>query len=280
MPELPEVETVKEVLKKQLKGLKIIDFKLYHEAMLKTGDVETFKHKILNQTVVDIKRRGKYLIFELNDYYLLSHLRMEGKFFYVDGTAPDENIRMKHVHANFEFSNGSCLFYEDVRKFGTFHLYERDVNLEETPPFTVLGVEPFTDDFTSDYLLGKFQKKTMPIKSLLLSQSVVCGLGNIYVDEVLFMSGIHPMTQSQDVTVEQIQNIVKYTNEILQRAITLKGTTIKTFTSQHGMAGEYQNELKVHTKVGEECPQCKMTIEKIKVGGRGTYFCPTCQTEK
>jgi len=276
MPELPEVETVKEALKLRIKGAIITDFSITFEKMLKNSDAIDFRTRVLGQEIVDIHRRGKYLIFDLSDYRLLSHLRMEGKYFYKG--AGESLGERKHVHAKFLLSDGSELWYEDVRKFGTFHLYEVGVDLEKTASFSVLGLEPFDAGFTTEYLMAGIAGKKKPIKSLLLDQSVVCGLGNIYVDEVLFMARVHPTKKSGELTREEARSVVKYTKEILKRAIELKGTTIKTFTSEHGASGEYQNELKVHTRKGEQCPTCFAAIEKIKVGGRGTYFCPICQS--
>ena len=276
MPELPEVETVKEVLKTKIKGLLIEDVELYYEKMIKNVSAEEFKDRVKGQRIQDILRRGKYLIFQLEDYNLLSHLRMEGKFSYEVSGSP----KRSHVHAIFKFNNGNELWYEDVRKFGTFHLYEKKINLEETPPFKVLGVEPFSDEFTSNYMKAKLENKKKPIKSLLLDQSVVCGLGNIYVDEVLFRAKVHPLTQSSKLTEKEIEDVVKYTVEVLKHAIKLKGTTIRTFSSQHGVSGSFQNELRVHQRKDEACIECSTVIEKIKVGGRGTYFCRKCQVLK
>jgi len=273
MPELPEVETVKEALKIKVVGLTIKAVELYYEKMIKNVSPLDFQVKLKNQTIKDILRRGKYLIFKLDDYYLLAHLRMEGKFAY----EPEEIPLRTHVHAVFKFDNGNQLWYEDVRKFGTFHLYEKNVNLEETPPLKVLGVEPFSTAFTAPYLESKLKNKKKPIKSLLLDQTVVCGLGNIYVDEVLYRSKVHPLTQSSKLTQKEIEDVVKYTREVLQRAIELKGTTIRTFSSEHGVSGSFQNELKVHQRKDQKCFECGTTIEKIKVGGRGTYYCSKCQ---
>ena len=275
MPELPEVETVKEILKSKLIELEIKDICVYYEKMIKTNDVADFKEKLTGQHFIDIKRRGKYLIFELDDYYLLSHLRMEGKFFYGDAN----EMRDKHVHAEFLLCNGLKLRYEDVRKFGTFHLYTKEIPLELTASFAVLGPEPWADEFNVDHLMAKFKWKKMPIKSILLSQKVVAGLGNIYVDEVLFAAKIHPMKKSGDLTREEVVRVVHYTKEILNQAIIHKGTTIRTFSSGHGACGEFQNFLQVHTKKDEPCPRCSTLIVKTKVGGRGTYFCPACQPE-
>jgi len=212
-------------------------------------------------------------VLHFDDYQLLSHLRMEGKYFYVE----DHFELNPHVHVIFTLDNGSRLLYQDTRKFGTYHLYDKDTDLEMTAPFQVLGLEPFSKEFTPSYVKEKIQNKKKPIKSLLLDQTVVCGLGNIYVDEVLYRCRLHPLTPSSQLSDKEIENVVKYTQEVLARAIELGGTTIRTFSSSHGDSGTFQNELLVHQRKGEHCFECETPIEKIKVGGRGTYFCPTCQ---
>ena len=275
VPELPEVETVKKVLKSRLNALKVRDVFIHYDKMIKTSDADCFKGKVIGQTFVDVGRRGKYLIFELDDYNLLSHLRMEGKFFYGN----DASIGDKHVHVEFLLCNGMKLRYEDVRKFGTFHLYEKGVTLESTPTFSVLGPEPWADEFNVDYVVEFLKGKKISIKSMLLSQKVVAGLGNIYADEVLFAANTHPMKRSGDLTHKEVKNVVHYTKEILSKAIQHKGTTIRTFSSQHGQDGEFQNFLQVHTKKDDPCPSCGSRILKMKVGGRGTYYCAVCQPE-
>ena len=273
MPELPEVETVKEALNQTVKGQTIKEIELRYEPMVKNMSADEFKEKLINQTIQEVSRRGKYLVFHFDDYQLLSHLRMEGKYFYVDS---DFELN-SHVHVIFTLENGKRLLYQDTRKFGTYHLYDKAIDLETTAPFQVLGLEPFATEFTPSYVKEKIQNKKKPIKSLLLDQTVVCGLGNIYVDEVLYRARLHPLTSSSELTDKDIENVVKYTVEVLARAIELGGTTIRTFSSSHGVSGTFQNELLVHQRKGENCYECHTPIEKIKVGGRGTYFCPTCQ---
>ena len=273
MPELPDVETVKEALNQTVKGQTIKEIELRYEPMVKNMSADEFKEKLINQTIQEVSRRGKYLVFHFDDYQLLSHLRMEGKYFYVDS---DFELN-PHVHVIFTLENGKRLLYQDTRKFGTYHLYDKAIDLETTAPFQVLGLEPFATEFTPSYVKEKIQNKKKPIKSLLLDQTVVCGLGNIYVDEVLYRARLHPLTSSSELTDKDIENVVKYTVEVLARAIELGGTTIRTFRSSHGVSGTFQNELLVHQRKGENCYECHTPIEKIKVGGRGTYFCPTCQ---
>lgn len=274
MPELPEVETVKNVLKKKIVGLTIKSVTIHHPKMIKGIDVEDFSTNLVGQTINNITRRGKYIIFQMSDWFMLSHLRMEGKFFHGKDV---EFAREKHIHARFDLSDGSVLVYEDVRKFGTFHLYALGIDLEKTAPFLVLGPEPWDTDFNIENFSKQIKGKKTPIKSLLLSQKLITGLGNIYVDEVLFASNVHPSKASNTLTKAEITAIIKHTRDILKHAIKHKGTTIKTFTSAHGFEGMYQEFLKVHTKKDEPCPTCETTILKTKVGGRGTYYCPTCQ---
>ena len=275
MPELPEVETVKQALKSQLLGREIKDVVVYERKMVKTHDITDFRNLLIGQKINDLTRRGKYLIFELDDYYLLSHLRMEGKFFYED----DTGIRDAHIHVEFLLENDMKLKYEDVRKFGTFHLYPKDVDLNLTPTLAVIGPEPWADEFNVDYVMNFLKNSTRPIKSTLLVQKFVAGLGNIYADEVLFSSKINPVKKSGNLTREEAENVVHYTREILNKAITHRGTTIRTFSSGHQATGGFQNFLQVHTKAGVACPRCQTQIIKTKVGGRGTYYCPTCQPE-
>lgn len=267
MPELPEVETVKNTLKRQVLGKKIISVDVLYN-MIDKPDLDSFKKQVAGQSIIDIKRRGKFLMFELNDYYLLSHLRMEGKYF-IDG-----NIT-KHDHVIFHFDNG-ILKYNDTRKFGRMYLIEKDKVYKEKP-LCDLGLEPWDSKLTSDYLLDKYKNKKLPIKSILLDQSIIVGIGNIYADEILFKCKINPLKKGNEITKDDCNNIIKYTKEILDSAIKLGGTTIKSYSSSRGVHGKFQNSLLVHNHEGDNCPNCNSIIIKIKVNGRGTYYCQKCQ---
>ena len=267
MPELPEVETVKNTLKRQILGKKIMSVDVFYN-MIDKPSVEEFKRLVKNQYIIDIKRRGKFLMFELNDYYLLSHLRMEGKYF-IDG-----NIT-RHDHVVFHFDDG-ILKYNDTRKFGRMYLIDKDkVYLEK--PLCDLGLEPWDEFLSIDYLKSKLKNKRLPIKSILLDQSIIVGIGNIYADEILFKSKINPLKKGCEITYDDCDNIIKYTREILESAIKMGGTTIKSYESSRGVHGKFQNNLLVHNHQGDKCPNCKSTIIKIKVNGRGTYYCKECQ---
>ncbi len=267
MPELPEVETVRKILYTQLIGQVIIDIKIHYEKMIEC-DLSYFYNSLINKEFKDIKRKGKLLIFELNDIYLLSHLRMEGKFFLKDKDMPI----LKHEHVIFYLSSGMTLRYHDTRKFGIMTIRTKE-NLYNTKPLTKIGSEPF--DITPSELFDKLRGKNIVIKQSLLDQSIMSGLGNIYVDEVLFLSNINPYRKSSSISLDECKKIIDNAVNILNKAILFGGTTIRSYTSSLNVKGNYQDFLCVHTK--EICQVCGAKIVKDKINGRGTYFCPICQ---
>ena len=272
MPELPEVETVRRSLKLKLIGKRIEGVRIYYDGVIEYPDVSSFKRKIIGEVIRDIKRYGKWLIFVLDDYYLLSHLRMEGKYFFRD---KDEKV-YKHEHIVFELDDGSELRYMDVRKFGKMWLIRKE-DIKKIGPLVSLGLEPWDDKLTVSYLKDKYKKKRLAIKSVILDQSIIVGIGNIYADEILFLSGIDPLKRACNLGDGELDNIIKYTKVVLEKAIKKGGTTIRSYTSVNGIHGLFQQELNVHCKEGEDCTKCGNIIMKIKVGGRGTYYCSKCQ---
>lgn len=272
MPEKPEVITVAKKLEKRLLNRTITDCKVYYENIIDYPSVDEFIERIKNQTMKSFTTRGKWIVIELDNDYLLVHLRMEGKFFFRNLDSPLE----KHHHVVFIIDNNEELHFQDVRKFGRIKLIPKD-KINDMPPFTELGLEPWDNKLTSKYLKDKFSKKRMPIKTVLLDQSIITGIGNIYDDEILFLSKINPLTPANSLSLEQLDKIIKNTVITLDKAIKEGGTTIRNYTSEEGVTGLFQNHLYVHTKVGEACPECGTTIIKIKVNGRGTYYCPICQ---
>lgn len=267
MPELPEVETVKNTLKKQILGKTILDVDILYN-MIEEPDIDEFKKLIKSQKIIDIKRRGKWLMFELNDYYLLSHLRMEGKYF-TDGPVT------KHDHIIFHLSDG-ILKYNDTRKFGRMYLIKKE-DVYNVKPLCDLGLEPWDDNLTSSYLKEKYKNKKLPIKTLLLDQSIITGIGNIYADEILFESKISPLKLARDLDSKELDSIINNTRIILNEAIKLGGTTIKSYESSRGVHGRFQQNLKVHNHENDSCPVCRNEILKTRVNGRGTYYCKNCQ---
>lgn len=273
MPEIAEVRTVKNALKKKIVGRKIIDIVYRYDSIIKSDKCE-FKDILIGKTFTDIDNYGKWLFLKLDDYTILSHLRMEGKYYSKNSNEPYE----KHEHIIFKLDDGTDLRYKDVRKFGVMKLVKTsDIFLEEE--IKKLGLEPVIG-LTGEYLFSKINKSNLAIKELLLDQSIINGLGNIYVDEVLFASCINPKTSGSKITLEECNRIVSNSIEIIDLATKCQGTTIRSYTSELGVYGNYQEHLKVHTKKGNPCPVCGTIIEKTRVGGRGTYFCSKCQKEK
>ena len=272
MPELPEVETVKESLKLRLNNKKIIRTKVLWDNIIAYPNKDEFIKEIANQTISDVKRRGKFLMFDLDDYFLLSHLRMEGKY----QICKKGDILSKHDHVIFVLDEGMELRYNDVRKFGRMKLIPKE-KINDMPPFTELGLEPWDKNLTVDYLKEHLKNKKIPIKTALLDQSIITGIGNIYDDEILFLSHINPLTPANQVSSNKLKLIIENTIITLDKAISEGGTTIRNYTSEEGVTGLFQNHLYVHTKAGKACPNCGTTILKIKVNGRGTYYCPKCQ---
>ena len=274
MPELPEVETVKETLKLKLIGKKIKDVKVYYDGIIAYPEVKEFSKQIKNLPIKDIKRRGKWLMFDLDKYYLLSHLRMEGKYFFKNKEDKLDN----HEHVVFTLDDDEELRYRDTRKFGKMYLIKKE-DINSIGPIKDLGLEPWDDSLTKEYLRSKYKNKKLPIKTVLLDQSIIVGIGNIYADEILFLSELNPLIKCCDLKDNDLDNIIKYTKEVLEKAIKLGGTTIRTYTSVDGVHGRFQNELLIHGKDKNVCPNCGQPIQKIRVGGRGTYYCVNCQKD-
>lgn len=274
MPELPEVETVKNSLKLRLIGKKIYKVVVRYPNIIAYPSVDDFIKGVGGKEIRDIKRRGKFLMFDLGDSYLLSHLRMEGKYFF---KKHDEEIN-KHEHVIFDLGDME-LRYMDTRKFGRMYLIKKDM-VNDMKPISELGLEPWDEGLTVSYLKDKYKNKKLPIKSVILDQSIIVGIGNIYADEILFMGRISPLKVASKLDDKELEDIIKYTRSVLNHAIELGGTTIRSYTSVDGVHGRFQNELAIHGNDKGVCPICGEKIEKIKVGGRGTYYCPKCQKEK
>ena len=271
MPELPEVETVRRGLEKLILGKKISNINIRYHKMIKT-DLPEFQKEMPGQVIQSMGRRGKYLLFYLSDKVLISHLRMEGKYFYY----PDQVPERKHAHVLIHFKDGGTLVYEDVRKFGTMELLAPEL-LEAYFISKQLGPEPTEQDFD----LGRFKlalkRSKKPIKSHLLDQTLVVGLGNIYVDEVLWRAKVHPARISQSLTAQEARKVHDETINVLGQAVEKGGSTIRTYTNAFGEDGTMQEFHQVYDKTGQACSRCGSIIEKIQLGGRGTHFCPRCQ---
>ncbi|WP_155961926.1 DNA-formamidopyrimidine glycosylase [Streptococcus ruminantium] len=271
MPELPEVETVRRGLNRLVKGKTIQKVEVVYAPMVKTG-VDCFCQDLVGQVIMDVQRRGKYLLIYLTDFVLISHLRMEGKYNFFQKQVPTN----KHFHAFFTFTDDSTLVYQDVRKFGTMELLQ-EKNLSAYFASRKIGPEPTEEDFHLAEFTAKLARSKKPIKSHLLDQSLVAGLGNIYADEVLFRAQVHPAQVSHSLSANQITALRQATIGVLQLGIEKGGSTIRTYKNALGMDGSMQDYLQVYGKTGQACPCCQEKIVKIQLGGRGTHFCPRCQ---
>lgn len=267
MPELPEVETVKTVLKRRIQGLTIQKVDVYYEKMM---DIDT-QQALVGQTILDIKRYGKYICFVLSNHVLISHLRMEGRYFFKHH---DESV-LKHEHIVFHLSDGLSLRYHDTRKFGTFDLRYKDSYLS-LPPLSLLSKEPFDIDPKAFYLTLKSKSKA--IKTALLDQTIIAGIGNIYADEILFACKINPLRKTNLITQKEAKAIVENGVLILNQAILAGGTTIRTYVSELGVSGRFQLKLMVHQREGEPCYTCGSSVVREVINGRSSFYCKKCQS--
>jgi formamidopyrimidine-DNA glycosylase len=269
MPELPEVETVRRTLKNFIIGKEITDIQVHYDKIV-SGDTKTFVTTLTGQTIRDIDRVGKYLIFILDRDAFISHLRMEGKYQLVEASKPHN----KHEHLGFHFSDDTELRYQDTRKFGRLELVNKET-YRQNLPLCKLGSEPWDADPKAIY--KKIHKSSLPIKALLLDQSILTGIGNIYANEICFRMKMHPATPGNRLSQKRVAELVTVSKEILEKAIAQGGTTIHSFDA-NGITGLFQVQLQVHLQ--KNCPICSGPITKEMLRGRGTYYCKACQKRR
>lgn len=268
MPELPEVETTKLSLA-PLIGARVTDVAVHQPRLreIMPDDLD----RLIGATLIDVTRRAKYLIltFAQGDYHehLVVHLGMSGSLQQYHDTP-----KRKHDHLMMGFGD-ITLHYHDPRRFGMI-VWQKD----STKYFAKLGLEPLSDEFSADYLWQICQTRTRPIKSIIMDQAVVVGVGNIYATESLFLSRIHPATSANLLNYEQIKTLVAHIKSILQKAITQGGSTLKDFTVGAGKAGYFTQTLYAYGRHGKPCINCNLPLETIKIQGRASVFCPSCQS--
>ena len=270
MPEFPEVHVVIEKLKIKTLGKQIKSVEVFREQTIE-GNVDEFKNSLVNATIKDIEQVGKFIVFHFdNKRVLISHLRMEGKYFFKDENAGYN----KHDLVAFHFYGDNKLIYNDTRRFGRMSV-ENESNYKNVPPLNNVGPNPF--EMKDASLLEKaYKNKSIPIKTALLDQSIMSGLGNIYTDEVLFMTKVHPETPAKLVSKKKLEEILSKSKVVLEEAMKAGGSTIHSFASD-GIAGDFQVHLQVYGKKDGTCPNCGSKLRKIFVNGRGTTYCPKCQ---
>lgn len=276
MPELPEVETVRRGLEQISLGQRFTGAAvLLGKTLAYPPDQDHFLGAIAGLSIKAWQRRGKYLLGVLSDgSHLGIHLRMTGKFLW---TTPDQVVQ-KHTRLRFFLEGDRELRFVDMRTFGQIWWVPADIAVESViTGLTRLGMEPFSPEFTVEFLAAKCQKRDRPMKTFLLDQAIVAGLGNIYADESLFKSGILPTRKASSLKLAEIKKLHQAIIEVLETSIAQGGTTFSDFVSTTGTNGNYSGMALTYGRTGEPCRVCGHPIERIKLGGRSTHFCSHCQ---
>lgn len=273
MPELPEVETVAADLRAVLIDRRFVGAHILWPRTLATPGCNELVERIEGRQVIDVGRRGKFLLIHLDDgQTLVVHLRMTGSLAVVDG----ENSRLTdgHVRAWFPLAGGDALVFTDSRKFGRIWLVSA---IDEVTG--KLGPEPLAWDFTFEEFAHRLRRRRVAIKALLLDQTVVAGVGNIYADESLFRAGIHPLRKSSSLSDQEVERLYLSLRQVLTEAIHKRGTLLRDYRTPYGADGYFRNELRVYGRADKPCPNCGTPIARIRVTQRSTHFCPLCQCE-
>lgn len=272
MPELPEVENVRADLDIAVVGKGAISTVILLSPTLRVPLRPEDFEKVKGKLVKALHRRAKYLLFEFEEGFLLSHLGMSGSW-----RLNNSKERAKHDHVVLQFDSGIEIVYHDPRRFGILEWIDRE-NLNQNRWLRNLGPEPLdTKTFTAEYLLSELKRKKAPIKTALMNQKLVVGLGNIYVSESLFFAGISPRRKSSRLTFQEVKKLHAEIMRILKKAIKRGGTTIRDYRRGDGNSGGFQNELMVYDRSGKPCKRCEKNVKSIVQAGRSTYWCPGCQ---
>jgi formamidopyrimidine-DNA glycosylase len=267
MPELPEVETIRSELAPRLTGRALVRVEILDPRLTRPIDLFEVAEELEGDRVAAVERRGKYLVLRLESgLALLVHLRMTGGFAFEPAS---------HERAILELDDGTRLAYRDVRRFGTWLVLE-DVELD---PYLAAknGPEPLGPRFTADWLAARLATRRAPVKSVLLDQRVVAGLGNIYADEALWRARINPLRPAESLTREEATRLHRAIRAALRTGIARQGSTLSTYSRPDGSPGRMQAEFRVYGRDGEPCPRCRTPVAKARVGGRGSWYCPRCQ---
>lgn len=292
MPELPEVETVRRDLETVLISIPIVTLEVFNVKTIKPLSVKELEKKLFGQQIKAIKRIGKLLIFELDNSteVLLVHLKMTGQLIYSAPTKKGETKKLlagghsltepitelpnKHTRLVVTFKNGAQLFFNDLRLFG-YWKFVLPAELEIIK--SNYGIEPLTDNFTWPNFKVALGKRTTNIKAVLLNQTIISGMGNIYVDEALWQAKINPARRVNSLSETELKKLFKACHEVIAKGVEYRGTTFNHFVDGHGQKGGFLQFLQVYGRGGEPCAHCGALIKKIRLAGRGTHFCPQCQ---
>lgn len=271
MPELPEVETVAADLRQVLVGRRFLSADIVWPRTLAAPDPASCSQRLAGRAVLDVGRRGKYLLIHLDSgETLVVHLRMTGRLAVVPPGDPE--LASPHLRAAFALADGASLAFNDARKFGRIWL-----TADVAEVVGKLGPEPLGWTFTPEALAEKVGKRRTAIKALLLDQTVVAGVGNIYADEALFLAGIHPTRTGASLTGDEIRRLHATIRQVLAESIEQRGTMLRDYRTPYGDDGAYRERLRVYGRPGHPCPRCGAPIERIRVAQRSTHFCPRCQ---
>jgi formamidopyrimidine-DNA glycosylase len=274
MPELPEVETYVRDLAPKLGGRRVTAARVTWPRTIAEPDAPDFARDVVGIVFNTFSRRGKYMLFGLEDgRTLIVHLRMTGKF----DVVPTDTQPGDHVHVILYLDDGHAIHFQDTRKFGRIWLTD-----DAEAVLAKLGPEPFGDAFTADYLVDRFAGRKASVKALILDQSIVAGVGNIYADEALFRARIHPARSAGTLSQSEVVDLHKAVVDVLKRAIELQGSSLghsnlQNYSRPGGQPGGFQEEHWVFRRTGEPCVRCGTEIERMVIAQRGTHFCPSCQ---
>ena len=273
MPELPEVETIRLALEPHLVGRRFEDVEIRDPRLVRPFEPTAVAAALEGERVAALDRRGKYLIVRFESgRVLLIHLRMTGSLRHAAaGSLADD----PHRRAVVKLDDGSDVAYRDVRRFGTWHLLEP----EEVDEYLAqrLGREPLDRTFTARRLAERLDRRRAPVKAALLDQRTVAGLGNIYVDEALWRAEVHPLRPAASLDADEIARLTKGIRDALRTAIARQGSSLRDYSTPDGRRGRMQERFRVYGREGEPCARCGTPIDKIRAGGRGTWYCPNCQ---
>lgn len=273
MPELPEVETVRSSLAPVLTDRSIERVEIRDRRLVRPFEPAAVAAELEGERIAAVERRGKYLVFRFDSgRALLIHLRMTGSVRHVQpGTSVDD----PYCRAVVRLDDGSDVMYRDVRRFGTWLVVEPD----ELDPYLTqrLGAEPLDRTFTARALGARLARRRAPIKAALLDQRTVAGMGNIYADEALWRASVHPLRTAGGLDPEEVRRLTRGVKDALRAGIARQGATLRDYTQPDGRSGRMQKDFKVYGRTGEPCDRCGTPIEKARVAGRGTWFCPRCQ---
>ena len=273
MPELPEVETVVRDLRSLLVGRTFAGIEVSRKALRRKWS-RSWVATLLGQRVDGIHRRGKWILIDLGEPWLLVHLGMTGQFTIAGADLPRET----HTHIVFTLDDANELRFRDIRRFGSVTLYSARAKLDAFFVQNGLGPEPF--DLDGTYWRQSLQNTKRSLKAILLDQTIVAGVGNIYADEALFEAKLHPTKLGMELTPRQAHMLQHSLVAVLRRAIERRGSSIRDYVGGSGLKGHFQHEFRVYGQAGEPCSRCRAAIEKMTLAGRSTHFCPKCQAKR